>query len=57
MTAYAAKADSAKELIAAIAAKQLESNSAIVEQSIAFGRLTWRRTKNGEFEVKLEPSI
>ncbi len=56
MTAYAAKADSAKELIAAIAAK-LESNSAIVEQSIAFGRLTWRRTKNGEFEVKLEPSI
>ena len=53
MTAYAAKADSAKELIAA----KLESNSAIVEQSIAFGRLTWRRTKNGEFEVKLEPSI
>ena len=50
MTAYAAKADRGDRA-------KLESNSAIVEQSIAFGRLTWRRTKNGEFEVKLEPSI
>ena len=56
MTANAASAASAQELIAAITAK-LESNTAIVEKSIAFGRLTWRRTKHGGFEVKLEPSI
>ena len=54
--ASAAKAASAQELIAAITAK-LESNTAIVEKSIAFGRLTWRRTKHGGFEVKFEPSI
>lgn len=56
MTASAAKVPSAEELIAALTAK-LESNRAIVEQSIAFGRLTWRQTRNGEFEIKLEPSI
>ncbi|MDA0365508.1 MAG: hypothetical protein O2843_06530 [Chloroflexi bacterium] len=56
MAANAAKAASTEELIAAITAK-LESNRAIVEQSIAFGRLTWRRTRNGAFEVDLEPRI
>lgn len=56
MAANAAKAASTQDLIAAITTK-LESNSAVVEQSISFGRLTWRRTKNGEFEVKLEPSL
>lgn len=56
MTTNAARAPSAEELIAAITAK-LESNCAIVEQSIAFGRLTWRRTRNGEFEIDLEPRI
>ena len=56
MRTNAAEAPSAQELIAAITAK-LESNRAIVEQSIGFGRLTWRTTRNGEFEIKLEPSI
>lgn len=56
MGTNAATTPSAEELIAAITAK-LQSNRSIVEQSIGFGRLTWRRTKNGEFEVKLEPSI
>ena len=56
MTTGAAKTASAEELIAAITAK-LRSNSAIVEQSIAFGRLTWRRTKNSQFEIDLEPRI
>jgi hypothetical protein len=52
----AARTVSAEELIAAITAK-LESNRAVVEQSIAFGRLTWRRGRNGEFEIDLEPRI
>ena len=56
MTTRAAEVPSAEELIAAITAK-LESNRAIVEQSITFGRLTWRRTKNGQFEIELEPRI
>lgn len=50
------KPASVEELISAITTK-LESNSAVVEQSISFGRLTWRRTRNGEFEVKLEPTL
>ncbi len=56
MTTNAQKPETAEELIAAIAAK-LESNRAIVEQSIRFGRLTWRWTKNGQFEIDLEPRI
>ena len=56
MAANAAKPVPVEELIAAIKAK-LESNCAVIEQSIGFGRLTWRRTKNGAFEIRLEPSI
>ena len=56
MTARAPKPATAEELFAAITAK-LESNQAIVEQSIRFGRLTWRWTKNGQFEIDLEPRI
>ena len=56
MTTNAATGPSAEELIAAITAK-LESNRSIVEQSITFGRLTWRRTKHGGFEIDLEPRI
>lgn len=55
MTENAATRPSAQELIAAITAK-LESNRGIVEQSITFGRLTWR-TKHGGFEIDLEPRI
>ncbi len=56
MTTNATQTPTAEELIAAITAK-LEANRDIVEQSIGFGRLTWRRARNGEFEIKLEPSI
>ena len=56
MDESAARAPAAADLIDAITAK-LESNSSVVEKSIAFGRLTWRRTKAGEFEIDLEPRI
>lgn len=56
MDATAADVASAEALIAAIAAK-LESNQAIVAQSIAFGRLSWRRARDGTFEINLEPRI
>jgi len=44
-----------KALIAALTAK-LESNSDIVGRS-AYGRLTWRKSKNGGFQVDLEPKL
>ncbi len=42
-------------LIAALVAK-IESNRDIVGRS-AYGRLTWRKSRNGGFEVDLEPKL
>lgn len=56
MPSEAVQSASVEDLLAAITAK-LESNQAILERSVGFGRLTWRQTRNGEFEIKLEPQI
>ena len=44
------------ELIKAIDAK-LSANRPIVARSLAHGRISWRREANGQFEVKLEPTL
>ncbi|MGD9934164.1 MAG: hypothetical protein AB7T37_10640 [Dehalococcoidia bacterium] len=56
MAGAGANKGDAGELIAAIVAK-LESNRSVIEQSVAFGRLSWRWTKNGGFDIDLEPRI
>ena len=51
----AVKLDS-DELIKAIARK-LDSNRSVLQMSINFGRLKWRRSKKGDFEIDLELSV
>ena len=56
MTTNSTRIATADTLIAAITAK-LDANREVVEQSIAFGRIAWRRAKDGGFEIDLEPRI
>ncbi|MDA1220269.1 MAG: hypothetical protein O2909_12680 [Chloroflexi bacterium] len=38
--------------------KKLEANRAVLEQSIHYGRITWRLSrKGGEIEVDFEPKL
>ena len=46
----------AEELTEVIASK-LKMNRSILERSLDFGRVSWRRTRNGSFEVKLELKV
>ena len=46
----------ADELIKAITNK-LAANRAILQMSINFGRLKWRRNKKGDFEIDLELNL
>ncbi len=41
------------QLIAAVTAK-LEANREIIGRSTSYGRLGWRKGKNGSFEIDLE---
>ena len=34
--------------------EKLKANRAILAKSLPFGRLVWRKQKNGEFEIKLQ---
>ena len=48
----------AVEDLLAIIMKKLRENPEIMQKSLNYGRLTWRRKrKNGEFEVDLEPRL
>lgn len=44
------------ELLATIAAK-LAANAGIIARSLAYGRLSWRRGRTGQFEVDLDPRL
>jgi hypothetical protein len=46
----------ADRLIEAIVAK-LKGKKAVLVDSLEFGRLTWRKGKNGGFEIDLEPKL
>jgi len=47
---------SVDRLIDAIMQK-LKANQAILAKSLRFGRLVWRKPKDGEFEIDLEPKL
>lgn len=47
--------ENVEALIAAMAAK-LESNEDVIQRS-PYGRLIWRKTKNGGFEIELEAKL
>ena len=44
------------ELIVFITQKLL-SNRSVLQQSLGYGRLSWRRRKNGQTEIELEPKL
>ena len=46
----------ADELIEVISRK-LKENRTVLARSLRYGRLTWRTTKEGQFEIQLEPKL
>lgn len=51
------KTEKVDQLIEVIIDK-LKANRIVLQQSLAFGRLSWRlNKKNGEIEVDLEPKL
>ena len=48
--------EAADRLISAIMEK-LRANRKIIAQSLEYGRLQWRKQRNGEIEINLEPKL
>ncbi len=44
------------QLVEAIKQK-LEANRGVLLRSLDYGRLTWRKRRNGELEIDLEPKL
>ena len=37
--------------------RKLKGNQPVLAQSLEYGRIQWRRDKNGQFKVKIEANI